>query len=57
MSVFVDVVANEDVGKGAMVIIYTNFPEGTEYLWQRPVYTLQTNGDNSPPNKIIIFKK
>ena len=51
------VLAEEDVGEGAMVIAYMNLPAGTENLWQRPVYTLKTNGYHFTCNKRIIFKK
>ena len=56
-AVVMDVMAEEDVGEGDMVITHMDFPSGTENSWHRNVYTLQTNGDSSPCNKIIIFKK
>ena len=57
VAMVMDVVAKEEVGGGSMVITHINLPPGTEHLWQRPVYTLQTNGAFSPCNKRIIFEK
>ena len=57
VSVFVDVVAEEDVVEVDMVKTHMNFPTVTEHQWQKLVYTLHTNGDSSPSNKIIVFKK
>ena len=57
MAVVVDVVAEGGVVEGAMVITHMNFPAGTKYSWQKIMYTLHTNGDSFPRNKIIILKK
>ena len=54
VAVVMAVVAEEDVVEGDMVITHMNYPEGMDHLWQSPVYTLQTNVDSSPRNKIII---
>ena len=40
----VAVMAKEDMVEGAMFIPHINSPEDEEHSWQRPVYTLQTNG-------------
>ena len=57
MAVVMAVVEEEDVVERAMVKTHMNFPAGTENSWQKLVYTLQTNGDSSPCNTIIIFNK
>ena len=55
--IVLDVVAEEDVVGGDMVITHMDSPSGTEHLWQRSVYNLHNNGVSSPLNKRIIFKK
>ena len=57
MAVVVDVVSKEDLGERARVMTHMNSPASTEHSWQRPVYTLQINGDSSPCDNRIIFKK
>ena len=57
MAMVVAMVAKEDVEEGAMITTHMNFPAGAKYLWDRYVYTLHTNGDSSPCNKRLIFKK
>ena len=57
MDMVVDVVAKEDVEEGDMVINHMNLQADMEHSWPRPLYILQTNGDSSPCNKILIFKK
>ena len=57
VDVVMAVVAEEDAVEGAIVKTHINFPKGTEQSWQKIIYTLHTNGDSSPRNKIIIFKK
>ena len=44
----VDVVAEDDMMEGAMVITHMNSPAGTEHSWQKLFYTLHTNRDSSP---------
>ena len=57
MAVIMDMLDEKDVVEGDMVITHINFPAGTEYLWQIPVYTLQTNVHFYPRNKITLFNK
>ena len=57
VTVAIDMVAEDDMGEVFMVITHMNSPVGTEHLFQKLVYTLHTNGDSSPSNKIIIFQK
>ena len=51
VAVVLDMVANEDVVEGAMVITQTNSLSGTYHLYQKLVYNLLTNGDSSACNK------
>ena len=57
VAIVMDAVAKEEVVEGAMVITHMNSPAGGENVWQKLVYTLHTNGNSSPHNKRIIFKK
>ena len=41
----VEVVAEEEVVEGAMVITHMDLPAGAEHFWNKLVYTLQNNGD------------
>ena len=51
------VVAEDDVVEGDMVKTHIHLPAGTEHLWQKLVYNLQTNVGYSPRNKMLILKK
>ena len=57
VAVVMDVVAEEDVVEGAMVKTHINFPEVMKHFCKKLVYTLHTNVESSPCNKIIILKK
>ena len=44
VAVVVGMVDEDDIMEGAMFINHMNSPAGTEYLWQKFVHTLHTNG-------------
>ena len=57
LAMFMAVVAEEDVVEGPMFKTHMNLKAGMENLWQKILYSLKTNVESSPLNKIIIFNK